>query len=107
MEQVLERGEKLELLVDKTEGLQHQVCDWWDDGVHIRVHTHGHPADRSLTTQPHKPTYITQAFKFERSSRQLRHAMLWQRLRCYILSGGIAAVVLFFIIGAWLWTVKG
>lgn len=25
VEQVLERGEKLELLVDKTEGLQHQV----------------------------------------------------------------------------------
>jgi hypothetical protein len=38
VEQVLERGEKLELLVDKTEGLQHQVCVGWVEGMTDRRH---------------------------------------------------------------------
>lgn len=58
---VLERGEKLELLVDKTADLQHS------------------------------------AFKFERSSRQLRNEMLWRRIRCYGLIAVGAGLLLFFI----------
>lgn len=46
---VLERGEKLELLVDKTEQLQQQ------------------------------------AFKFQRSSKQLKVAMIWRRIKLYLL----------------------
>lgn len=58
---VLERGEKLELLVDKTADLQHS------------------------------------AFKFERSSRQLRNEMLWRRIRCYGISAAGVGLLLFFI----------
>ena len=49
------------------------------------------------STCPHAS--LPQAFKFERSSRQLRHAMLWQRLRCYLLVAGVAGVLIFFIAG--------
>jgi len=58
---VLERGEKLELLVDKTADLQHS------------------------------------AFKFERSSRQLRHEMLWRRIRCYLLITGLIVALILLI----------
>ena len=50
IEMVLERGEKLELLVDKTDQLQ------------------------------------TQAFQFNKSSRQLRSAMFWKKVRAPVLS---------------------
>ena len=47
IEKVLERGEKIELLVDKTDRLNQQ------------------------------------AFRFESSSRNLRRAMYWRKMRCY------------------------
>lgn len=62
IENVLERGERLELLVDKTENL-HQ-----------------------------------QAFKFQKSSRQLRSAMYWRKIRFYLI---IALVV---CVGIWIIT---
>lgn len=58
IEMVLERGEKLELLVDKTDQLQ------------------------------------TQAFQFNRSSRKLRSAMFWKKMKCYAL---VAFVTLFVV----------
>ena len=58
IEMVLERGEKLELLVDKTDQLQ------------------------------------TQAFHFNKSSRKLRSAMFWKKVRCYAL---VAFVVIFVV----------
>jgi vesicle-associated membrane protein 7 len=58
IEMVLERGEKLELLVDKTDQLQ------------------------------------TQAFQFHKSSKQLRSAMFWKRVKYYAI---VAFVVLFLI----------
>lgn len=61
IEMVLERGEKLELLVDKTDKLQ------------------------------------TQAFKFEKSSRQLKVAMWWRRTKLYLLIFFIIAVIIFII----------
>mmetsp|Transcript_206 Transcript_206/g.264 ORF Transcript_206/g.264 Transcript_206/m.264 type:complete len:226 (+) Transcript_206:174-851(+) len=57
IEKVLERGEKIELLVDKTDRLNQQ------------------------------------AFRFESSSRSLRRAMYWRKMRCYA-ALGIAGVVL-------------
>ena len=51
IEKVLERGEKIELLVDKTDRLNQQ------------------------------------AFKFEASSRNLRKAMYWKKMRCRIFIG--------------------
>jgi len=58
IEKVLERGEKIELLVDKTDRLNQQ------------------------------------AFRFEASSRNLRRAMYWRRMRCYAY---IATAVVFLI----------
>merc|ERR1712072_1475548 len=63
IEKVLERGEKIELLVDKTDRLNQQ------------------------------------AFRFESSSRGLRNAMYWRKLRCYV-GVGIAAVFLVIIASA-------
>jgi vesicle-associated membrane protein 7 len=60
IEKVLERGEKIELLVDKTENLR------------------------------------TSSFLFESSSRNLRRAMYWRQIRCYI-GIGTAVVFLLFI----------
>lgn len=60
IEKVLERGEKIELLVDKTDRLNQQ------------------------------------AFRFEASSRSLRRAMYWRRIRCYVASGVIATLVIYF-----------
>lgn len=57
IEKVLERGEKIELLVDRTEQLSQQ------------------------------------AFRFESSSRLLRRAMYWRKMRCYI-GLGVAVLVL-------------
>jgi vesicle-associated membrane protein 7 len=54
---VLERGEKLELLVDKTEQLQQQ------------------------------------AFKFQRSSKQLKVAMIWRRVKLYLLIFVVVALI--------------
>ena len=61
IEMVLERGEKLELLVDKTDRLQQQ------------------------------------AFKFERSSKQLKYAMFWRRLKLYLLIFFVLALVIWII----------
>lgn len=61
--QVLERGEKIELLVDKTDRLNQQ------------------------------------AFRFESSSRRLKQAMYWRKLRCYA-SVGVAVVFLLLIASA-------
>lgn len=63
IEKVLERGEKIELLVDKTDRLNQQ------------------------------------AFRFESSSRGLRNAMYWRKVRCYA-GVGIAAVFLVIIASA-------
>lgn len=62
IEKVLERGEKIELLVDKTDRLNQQ------------------------------------AFRFESSSRNLRRALYWRRIRCYVGIG--VAVVLLVLIGS-------
>jgi len=60
IEKVLERGEKIELLVDKTDRLNQQ------------------------------------AFKFESSSRSLRKAMYWKKMRCYMfMAGGVFLLILF------------
>jgi len=63
IEKVLERGEKIELLVDKTDRLNQQ------------------------------------AFRFESSSRNLRRAMYWKKMRCYI-GIGVAVAFLIFIASA-------
>ncbi|GAX10844.1 vesicle-associated membrane protein 7 [Fistulifera solaris] len=60
IEKVLERGEKIELLVDKTDRLNQQ------------------------------------AFRFESSSRNLRRAMYWRKMRCYAYMG-VAALVLLLV----------
>ena len=59
IEKVLERGEKIELLVDKTDRLNQQ------------------------------------AFRFESSSRSLRRAMYWRKMRCY---AGMGVAALFLVI---------
>lgn len=61
IESVLERGEKIELLVDKTDRLNQQ------------------------------------AFRFESSSRNLRRAMYWRKVRCY---AGMGVAVLFLLFAA-------
>jgi len=63
IESVLERGEKIELLVDKTDNL------------------------------------LTSSFQFESSSRNLRRAMYWKKMRCYI-GMGVAVAFLLFIASA-------
>jgi vesicle-associated membrane protein 7 len=63
IEQVLDRGEKIELLVDKTENLR------------------------------------TSSFMFELSGRNLRRAMYWRKMRCYI-GMGVAAAFLIFVASA-------
>lgn len=60
IESVLERGEKIELLVDKTDNL------------------------------------LTSSFQFESSSRNLRRAMYWKKMRCYTIIG-VAVFFLLFI----------
>ena len=59
IEKVLERGEKIELLVDKTDRLNQQ------------------------------------AFRFESSSRALRRAMWWRKMRCYAIIGVVAVLVIY------------
>jgi vesicle-associated membrane protein 7 len=59
IEKVLERGEKIELLVDKTDRLNQQ------------------------------------AFRFESSSRQLRKAMWWKQMRCYVIIGVVAVLLIY------------
>ena len=59
IESVLERGEKIELLVDKTDRLNQQ------------------------------------AFRFESSSRSLRRAMWWKKMKCYAIIGVIALLVVY------------
>lgn len=61
IEMVLERGEKLELLVDKSEEL-HQ-----------------------------------QAFKFQKSARQLKSAMIWKRVKLYTLIFVVVALIIWVI----------
>ena len=61
IEMVLERGEKLELLVDKTEKLQ------------------------------------AQAFKFQSSSRQLKMAMFWRRVKLTLLIALIVIIIIWII----------
>lgn len=63
IEKVLERGEKIELLVDKTDRLNQQ------------------------------------AFKFEASSRNLRKAMYWKKMRCKIIAG-CGVLLLLYILAA-------
>ena len=60
IEKVLERGEKIELLVDKTDRLNQQ------------------------------------AFRFESSSRSLRRAMYWRKMRCYMI-GAVIAILLIYV----------
>jgi vesicle-associated membrane protein 7 len=59
IEQVLERGEKIELLVDKTDRLNQQ------------------------------------AFRFESSSRSLRRAMWWKKMKCYAIIGVVTLLVIY------------
>jgi vesicle-associated membrane protein 7 len=61
IEMVLERGEKLELLVDKTDKLQNQ------------------------------------AFKFEKSSKKLKNAMFWKRVKLYALFIFIIVLIIWII----------
>lgn len=61
IEMVLERGEKLELLVDKTDKLQNQ------------------------------------AFKFEKSSKKLKNAMFWKRVKLYALFFFIIILIIWII----------
>jgi vesicle-associated membrane protein 7 len=61
IEMVLERGEKLELLVDKTDKLQNQ------------------------------------AFKFEKSSKKLKEAMFWKRVKLYLLIAFIVILLLWIV----------
>lgn len=61
IEMVLERGEKLELLVDKTDRLR------------------------------------TESFKFEKSSKELRLAMLWRRIQLYVMIFCILAIIIWLI----------
>ncbi len=61
IEMVLERGEKLELLVDKTDKLQ------------------------------------SEAFKFQKSSKQLKMAMYWRRIKLYLLIFFIVFIIIFII----------
>ena len=63
IEKVLERGEKIELLVDRTDRLNQQ------------------------------------AYRFEASSRSLRRAVEWRRLRCRLM-GGAAVLVLVWMFAA-------
>mmetsp|Transcript_4688 Transcript_4688/g.8032 ORF Transcript_4688/g.8032 Transcript_4688/m.8032 type:complete len:190 (-) Transcript_4688:132-701(-) len=62
IEMVLERGEKLELLVDKTDQLQ------------------------------------TQAFQFNKSSRKLRSAMFWKKVKVY--------AMIFFVVALLIWIIS-
>jgi len=64
IEQVLERGEKIELLVDKTDRLNQQ------------------------------------AFKFEASSRNLRKAMYWKKMRCKIFVGCAALILIYILVAS-------
>ncbi|CAM9703807.1 unnamed protein product, partial [Phaeothamnion confervicola] len=59
IEMVLERGEKLELLVDKSDQLQQQ------------------------------------AFKFEKSSRQLKNHLYWQRVKLYAIYAGVSLLLVY------------
>merc|ERR1719352_508260 len=59
IEKVLERGEKIELLVDKTDRLNQQ------------------------------------AFRFESSSRALRRAMWWKKMRCYAIIGVVTVLLIY------------
>ena len=61
IEKVLERGEKIELLVDKTDRLNQQ------------------------------------AFRFQSSSRTLHRAMYWRKMRCYVMAGVIAVLLVYFL----------
>lgn len=61
IEMVMERGEKLEILVDKTDKLQ------------------------------------TQAFKFEKSSRQLKWSMYWQRLKVALIATVVVIVIIWLL----------
>lgn len=61
IEMVLERGEKLELLVDKTDKLQNQ------------------------------------AFKFEKSSKRLKNAMFWKRVKLYLLVTFVVCLIIWII----------
>lgn len=129
---VLERGEKLELLVDKTTQLQHQV-----GGANPPTSHHPHSGKESQL-EPDADghlgkggreiaagsayvmrwmTYwrgishlssvcvasylcvLGQAFKFEKSSKRLRYAMFWNRVKCYGLVALLMAILIFFITG--------
>lgn len=59
IEKVLERGEKIELLVDKTDRLNQQ------------------------------------AFRFESSSRALRRAIYWKKMKCYAIIAVVSVVVIY------------
>eukprot|EP00525_Craspedostauros_australis_P006632 CAMPEP_0198133064 /NCGR_PEP_ID=MMETSP1442-20131203/59370_1 /TAXON_ID= /ORGANISM="Craspedostauros australis, Strain CCMP3328" /LENGTH=182 /DNA_ID=CAMNT_0043794169 /DNA_START=1313 /DNA_END=1861 /DNA_ORIENTATION=- len=59
IEKVLERGEKIELLVDKTDRLNQQ------------------------------------AFRFESSSRALRRAMWWRKVKCYAMLGLLSVLLVY------------
>lgn len=59
IEKVLERGEKIELLVDKTDQLNQQ------------------------------------AFRFQSSSRSLRRAMYWKKMKCYAIIAVVSVLVMY------------
>ena len=80
IESVVDRGEHLELLVDKSEGFNSNV----------RAPARAHPAGGSSPPPSHP-----QAARFQQQSRGLRKAMWWknvQQLAC------LAGVVLFVIL---------
>lgn len=142
MDLVLERGEKLELLVDKTTQLQHQVGGATsatshhshsgkesqlvpDADGHLRekgrqISVYGHLVGNTAAGSAYVMRWMTywrgvshlssvcvasylcvlgQAFKFEKSSKRLRYAMFWNRVKCYGLVALLMAILIFFITG--------
>lgn len=95
--QVLDRGEKIELLVDKTENLQFQVC--------VILPTLCLESNLCDCADWHSGKYeCAQADSFQRQGRQLRRKMWFQNLQMKLMVGG---AILVFIIIVWLFACGG
>ena len=83
IEKVLERGEKIELLVDKTDNLRFQA------GIKLSELCHGvrmtHIAVRYSTYDRDLVASMLQADKFHKTGKQLRSKMWWQNMRMKII----------------------
>lgn len=94
MLQVLDRGEKIELLVDKTESLQFQVHDTLQC-LQLKI---------TLAIVLIGNCECTQADSFQRQGRQLRRKMWFQNLQMKLMVGG---AILLFIVIVWLFACGG